>query len=277
MFGRGGRGTRQAKRDAANSPRYAAPASVDCAVRLDAVTKAYGKGESAVHALRGIDLAIPRGTFTAVMGPSGSGKSTFLHCAAGLDRPDGGRVLLGTDDLTAMKENELTRLRRTRLGFVFQAFNLLPSLTVEKNVLLPLRLAGVRADRRRAAEVLAMVGLDRHSGRRPAQLSGGQQQRVAIARALVTRPDVLFADEPTGALDTTTAAEVLSLLRRAVDETGATIVMVTHDPVAASYADRVVFLAEGNLAGELYRPTPEAIAARMVDLSQVDTRQGWAA
>ncbi|MET7301554.1 ABC transporter ATP-binding protein [Embleya sp. NPDC005575] len=277
MFGRGGRGTRQAKKDAAYTPRYAAPASVDCAVRLDAVTKAYGKGASAVHALRGIDLAIPRGTFTAVMGPSGSGKSTFLHCAAGLDRPDGGRVLLGTDDLTAMKENELTRLRRTRLGFVFQAFNLLPSLTVEKNVLLPLRLAGVRADRRRAAEVLATVGLDRHASRRPAQLSGGQQQRVAIARALVTRPDVLFADEPTGALDTTTAAEVLDLLRRAVDDTGATIVMVTHDPVAASYADRVVFLAAGNLAGELYRPTPEAIAARMVDLSQVGTRQEQAA
>jgi putative ABC transport system ATP-binding protein len=246
-------------------------------VRLDGVLKSYGRGASAVHALRGIDLAIPRGTFTAVMGPSGSGKSTFLHCAAGLDKPDGGRVLLGTDDLTTMKENELTRLRRTRLGFVFQAFNLLPSLTVEKNVLLPLRLAGERPDRRRAAEALAMVGLDTQSRRRPAQLSGGQQQRVAIARALVTRPDVLFADEPTGALDTTTAAEVLDLLRRAVDATGATVVMVTHDPVAASYADRVVFLAAGSLAGELYRPTPEAIAARMVDLSRTSPRQETAA
>ncbi|OPC84414.1 ABC transporter ATP-binding protein [Embleya scabrispora] len=285
MFGRGGRGTRQAKRDAEYPPRHGVPVSadrglpgpVDSAVRLEAVAKAYGRGSSAVHALRGIDLVIPRSTFTAVMGPSGSGKSTFLHCAAGLDRPDSGRVLLGTDDLTAMKENQLTRLRRTRLGFVFQAFNLLPSLTVEKNILLPLRLAGQRPERGRAAEVLAMVGLDRHTRRRPAQLSGGQQQRVAIARALVTRPDVLFADEPTGALDTTTAAEVLALLRRAVDDTGATVVMVTHDPVAASYADRVVFLAEGNLAGELYRPTPEAIAARMVDLSQGNTRQRQAA
>ncbi|WP_406289933.1 ABC transporter ATP-binding protein [Embleya sp. NBC_00896] len=278
MFGRGSRGARRGKQqDVAHPLHQGAPASVDCAVRLDGVTKVYGRGSSAVHALRGIDLAIPKGTFTAVMGPSGSGKSTFLHCAAGLDRPDGGRVLLGTDDLTAMKENELTRLRRTRLGFVFQAFNLLPSLTVEKNVLLPLRLAGERAPSRRAAEVLAMVGLDRHARRRPAQLSGGQQQRVAIARALVTRPDVLFADEPTGALDTTTAAEVLALLRSAVDTTGATIVMVTHDPVAASYADRVVFLAEGHLAGELYRPTPEAVAARMVDLSQITTRQRQAA
>ncbi|GCD98762.1 ABC transporter ATP-binding protein [Embleya hyalina] len=291
MFGRGGRGTRRTKRDAEYPPQHGSPVSTgggspmpvgppvpaDCAVRLEAVAKAYGRGSSAVHALRGIDLVIPRATFTAVMGPSGSGKSTFLHCAAGLDRPDAGRVLLGADDLTAMKENQLTRLRRTRLGFVFQAFNLLPSLTVEKNVLLPLRLAGQRPERGRAAEVLAMVGLDRHTRRRPAQLSGGQQQRVAIARALVTRPDVLFADEPTGALDTTTAAEVLALLRRAVDDTGATVVMVTHDPVAASYADRVVFLAEGNLAGELYRPTPEAIAARMVDLSQGNTRQRQAA
>jgi putative ABC transport system ATP-binding protein len=238
------------------------------AVRLEGVAKAYGRGPDTVHALRGIDLAIPTGTFTAVMGPSGSGKSTFLHCAAGLDKPDAGRVVLGDDDLTAMHENQLTKLRRTRLGFVFQAFNLLPSLTVEKNVLLPLRLAGEHADRRRAAEVLAMVGLHDHARRRPAQLSGGQQQRVAIARALVTRPDVLFADEPTGALDTTTAAEVLALLRRAVDDTGATIVMVTHDPVAASYADRVVFLAGGRLAGRLHAPTPEAVAARMVALAQ---------
>ncbi|MFF7244815.1 ABC transporter ATP-binding protein [Embleya sp. NPDC008237] len=247
------------------------------AVRLEGVVKTYGSGAETVHALRGVDLQIPKGTFTAVMGPSGSGKSTFLHCAAGLDKPGSGRVLLGDDDLTAMNENQLTRLRRTRLGFVFQAFNLLPSLTVEKNVLLPLRLAGDRADRRRAAEVLAMVGLHEHANRRPAQLSGGQQQRVAIARALVTRPDVLFADEPTGALDTTTAADVLTLLRRAVDESGATIVMVTHDPVAASYADRVVFLAAGRLAGHLHAPTPEAVAARMVALSQPARAQGQAA
>ncbi|MFI6978693.1 ABC transporter ATP-binding protein [Embleya sp. NPDC050154] len=247
------------------------------AVRLEGVTKTYGSGSQATHALRGIDLSIPKGSFTAVMGPSGSGKSTFLHCAAGLDKPGAGRVLLGDDDLTAMNENQLTRLRRTRLGFVFQAFNLLPSLTVEKNVLLPLRLAGERADRRRAAEVLSLVGLHEHAGRRPSQLSGGQQQRVAIARALVTRPDVLFADEPTGALDSSTAADVLSLLRRAVDDTGATIVMVTHDPVAASYADRVVFLAAGHLAGHLHEPTPEAVAARMVALAQPVRTQGRAA
>jgi putative ABC transport system ATP-binding protein len=259
-------------------PTRPAPAAGGApAVRLEGVVKTYGSGAETVHALRGVDLQIPKGTFTAVMGPSGSGKSTFLHCAAGLDKPGSGRVLLGDDDLTAMNENQLTRLRRTRLGFVFQAFNLLPSLTVEKNVLLPLRLAGERADRRRAAEVLAMVGLHEHANRRPAQLSGGQQQRVAIARALVTRPDVLFADEPTGALDTTTAGDVLSLLRRAVDESGATIVMVTHDPVAASYADRVVFLAAGHLAGHLHAPTPEAVAARMVALSQPARVQGRAA
>ena len=268
MFGQRRRTARQERAvSTAPFPRDAA-IGPDDAVRLDRVVKTYGRGGDTVTALRGVDLAIPRSTFTAVMGPSGSGKSTFLHCAAGLDRPSGGRVLLGGDDLTAMKENELTRLRRTRLGFVFQAFNLLPSLTVEKNVLLPLRLAGERPERGRAAEVLAMVGLDRHARRRPAQLSGGQQQRVAIARALVARPDVLFADEPTGALDTTTAAEILTLLRRAVDETGATVVMVTHDPVAASYADRAVFLAGGELAGELTRPTPQVIAARMVDLSR---------
>ncbi|WP_331773488.1 ABC transporter ATP-binding protein (plasmid) [Embleya sp. NBC_00888] len=247
------------------------------AVRLEGVTKTYGSGSQTTHALRGIDLSIPKGSFTAVMGPSGSGKSTFLHCAAGLDKPGSGRVLLGDDDLTAMNENQFTRLRRTRLGFVFQAFNLLPSLTVEKNVLLPLRLAGERADRRRAAEVLSLVGLHEHAGRRPSQLSGGQQQRVAIARALVTRPDVLFADEPTGALDSSTAADVLSLLRRAVDDTGATIVMVTHDPVAASYADRVVFLSAGHLAGHLHAPTPEAVAARMVALAQPVRTQGRAA
>jgi len=268
MFGQRRRTARQERAVSTAPFRRDAAIGPDDAVRLDRVVKTYGRGGDTVTALRGVDLAIPRGTFTAVMGPSGSGKSTFLHCAAGLDRPSGGRVLLGGDDLTAMKENELTRLRRTRLGFVFQAFNLLPSLTVEKNVLLPLRLAGERPERGRAAEVLAMVGLDRHARRRPAQLSGGQQQRVAIARALVARPDVLFADEPTGALDTTTAAEILTLLRRAVDETGATVVMVTHDPVAASYADRAVFLAGGELAGELTRPTPQVIAARMVDLSR---------
>ncbi|MER0244997.1 ABC transporter ATP-binding protein [Streptomyces sp. HSW2009] len=231
------------------------------------VRRQYGRGSGTVHALRGIDLALPRGSFTAVMGPSGSGKSTFLQCAAGLDRPTEGSVRLGGTEITGMKENELTALRRSRLGFVFQAFNLLPSLTVEQNVLLPMRLAGRRPDRTAAARVLAQVGLDAHAGRRPGQLSGGQQQRVAIARALVTRPDVVFADEPTGALDTGTAAEVLALLRHAVDALAATVVMVTHDPTAASYADRVLFLADGAIADQLTRPSAEQIAARMTSLT----------
>ncbi|MBY8880778.1 ABC transporter ATP-binding protein [Actinacidiphila acidipaludis] len=237
------------------------------AVELRAVRRTYGRGDAAVHALRGVDLALARGSFTAVMGPSGSGKSTFLQCAAGLDRPSAGQVLLGGEDITGLSENRLTKLRRSRIGFVFQSFNLLPSLTVQQNVLLPQRLAGRRPDRRRAAELLARVGLERHGRRRPGQLSGGQQQRVAIARALITDPEVIFADEPTGALDTGTAREVLGLLRHAVDALGATAVMVTHDPVAASYADRVVFLADGALAGELTRPDPTTVADRMVALT----------
>ncbi|MEU6142492.1 ABC transporter ATP-binding protein [Streptomyces sp. NPDC047081] len=241
--------------------------SGDWAVELHGVRKCYGRGGNAVHALRGIDLTLPPGTFTAVMGPSGSGKSTFLQCAAGLDRPSAGTVRLGGTEITGMKENKLTALRRTRLGFVFQAFNLLPSLTVEQNVVLPMRLAGHRPDRRRTAEVLAQVGLADKARRRPGQLSGGQQQRVAIARALVTRPDVVFADEPTGALDTTTAAEILTLLRDAVDTYGATVVMVTHDPTAAAWADRVLFLADGEIADHLDRSPADRIAARMTALT----------
>ncbi|MFI0939048.1 ABC transporter ATP-binding protein [Streptomyces sp. NPDC021020] len=247
------------------SPHGGSPGAL--AVELRSVTRTYGRGDAAVHALRGVDLALPRGSFTAVMGPSGSGKSTFLQCAAGLDRPNGGEVLLGGEPITGLGENQLTKLRRRRIGFVFQAFNLLPSLTVQQNVLLPLRLAGVRPDRRRAHTLLAEVGLDGYGRRRPGQLSGGQQQRVAIARALVTDPEVIFADEPTGALDTGTAREVLALLRRAVDALGATVVMVTHDPVAASHADRVLFLADGRLAGELRAPSPAEVADRMVALT----------
>ncbi|GHE84879.1 ABC transporter ATP-binding protein [Streptomyces longispororuber] len=237
------------------------------AVELRGVRRQYGRGDRAVHALRGIDLALPRGSFTAVMGPSGSGKSTFLQCAAGLDRPTEGTVRLGGTDITGMSENKLTALRRTRLGFVFQAFNLLPSLTVEQNVLLPMRLAGHRPDRRKAADVLARVGLGDKGRRRPGQLSGGQQQRVAIARALVTDPDVVFADEPTGALDTTTAAEVLGLLRGAVDTMGATVVMVTHDPNAAAYADRTLFLADGAIVDRLERAPAARIAERLTALT----------
>ncbi|MFB6888532.1 ABC transporter ATP-binding protein [Kitasatospora sp. NPDC056327] len=256
------------------APRRSRPApeptgrsAAHAAIELRGVRRSYGRGEETVHALRGIDLVLDRGSFTAVMGPSGSGKSTFLQCAAGLDRPTSGEVFLGGEEITRLSEDRLTRLRRSRIGFVFQSFNLLPSLTVLQNVLLPQRLAGERQDRGRARELLAQVGLGEHGRRRPGQLSGGQQQRVAIARALITSPDVLFADEPTGALDTNTAHEVLGLLRRAVDTMGATVVMVTHDPVAASFADRVVFLADGLPAGELYRPDPQTIADRMVALT----------
>ncbi|MFD6437137.1 ABC transporter ATP-binding protein [Streptomyces venezuelae] len=261
----------------------------DWAVELRGVRRQYGRGSGAVHALAGIDLALPRGSFTAVMGPSGSGKSTFLQCAAGLDRPSGGTVRLGGTEITGMSENKLTALRRTRLGFVFQAFNLLPSLTVEQNVVLPMRLAGHRPDRRKAAEMLTRVGLGDKARRRPGQLSGGQQQRVAIARALVTEPDVIFADEPTGALDTTTAGEILGLLRSAVDGPplsnplerghphGATIVMVTHDPAAAAHADRVLFLADGSLVDRLERASAAQIAARMTALTAPAAYAGVAA
>ncbi|GGO55620.1 MULTISPECIES: ABC transporter ATP-binding protein [Streptomyces] len=253
--------------DELQASRPATVAGEDWAVELRGVRRQYGRGSGAVHALRGMDLALPRGSFTAVMGPSGSGKSTFLQCAAGLDRPTDGTVRLGGTEITGMSENKLTALRRTRLGFVFQAFNLLPSLTVEQNVLLPMRLAGHRPDRRAAAEMLSRVGLGDKGRRRPGQLSGGQQQRVAIARALVTSPDVVFADEPTGALDTTTATEILGLLRSAVDNMGATVVMVTHDPAAAAWADRTLFLADGSIADRLERASAARIAERMTALT----------
>ncbi|AEW99789.1 ABC transporter ATP-binding protein [Streptantibioticus cattleyicolor] len=236
------------------------------AVRLEAVSKSYGRGSGRVAALRGLGMSFGHGTFTAVMGPSGSGKSTFLHCAAGLVRPSSGRVTVGGIDLSGLDDAELTRLRRDRIGFVFQSFNLLPALTVSQNIALPLRLAGQRPDEGLVRAVVRRVGLSERIGHLPAQLSGGQQQRVAIARALVTRPTVVFADEPTGALDTRAAASVLTLLRESVDTAGRTLVMVTHDPVAASYADRVVFLADGAFAGELHRPTADAVAARMTRL-----------
>ncbi|WP_007512908.1 MULTISPECIES: ABC transporter ATP-binding protein [Pseudofrankia] len=236
------------------------------AVALRDVRKVYGRRAAAVTALDGVTLDIHRGTFVAVMGPSGSGKSTLLQCAAGLDRPSAGEVFLDGVDLRGLSENELTMLRRQRVGFVFQSFNLVPALSAELNVALPLRLAGRRPRRREVRDVLAAVGLAGRGRHRPAELSGGQQQRVAIARALVTRPAVLFADEPTGALDTRTGREVLTLLRSLVDVDGQTIVMVTHDPVAASYADRVVFLVDGRAAGELADPDPATVAARLAGL-----------
>jgi len=219
----------------------------DTAVALQGVRKVYGRGESAVVALDGVDLAFARGSFTAVMGPSGSGKSTFLNVAAGLDRPSAGSIMLGGVDLAGLSEKRLTVLRRERVGFVFQAFNLMPALTVAQNISLPLRLAGRRPDRAWMREVIERTGLAKRLRHRPAQLSGGQQQRVAIARALVTRPEVLFADEPTGALDTHTSAEILALLREIVDRDRQTIVMVTHDPVAAEYADRSVHFEDGRV------------------------------
>jgi putative ABC transport system ATP-binding protein len=219
----------------------------DTAVSLEGVRKVYGRGEGAVVALDGVSLDFARGSFTAIMGPSGSGKSTFLHVAAGLDRPTEGTVRLGGHDLAGLSEKRLTVLRRARVGFVFQAFNLMPALTVEQNITLPLRLDGRRPDRAWTREVVERVGLSNRLKHRPAQLSGGQQQRVAIARALVTRPEVLFADEPTGALDTHTGAEILALLREIVDADGQTVVMVTHDPVAAEYADRSVHFADGRV------------------------------
>jgi putative ABC transport system ATP-binding protein len=239
---------------------------MELAVRLESLSKTYGSGQNAVTALTHVTLGFPVGSFTAIMGPSGSGKSTMLQCAAGLDRPTSGRVIVADIDLTGLTETSLTLLRRDRIGFVFQAFNLLPSLTAEQNVALPLRLAGRRPSRVDVAAVLAEVGLGNRGQHRPAELSGGQQQRVAIARALVTKPAVLFADEPTGALDTTTGREVLTLLRRTVDHHRQTIVMVTHDPVTASYADQVIFLADGRLAGKLSEPTPETVAARMTHM-----------
>jgi putative ABC transport system ATP-binding protein len=246
----------------------------DHAVQLTAVRRRYGSKGAAVTALDDVTLALPSGSFTAVMGPSGSGKSTLLQCAAGLDRPDSGSVRIGGTELTGLSERRLTLLRRERIGFVFQSFNLLPALTAEQNVALPLRLAGRRPSKARVREVLRQVGLAERGRHRPGELSGGQQQRVALARALITRPEVLFGDEPTGALDSTTGREVLSLLRDMADGEGQTVVMVTHDPVAASCADRVVFLVDGRVHGELAGADAETVAARMAGLESGRSRGG---
>ncbi|MFD6714839.1 ABC transporter ATP-binding protein [Micromonospora chalcea] len=243
--------------------------TVEPAVRVEQLTRVYGTGRNQVTALAGVDVGFGRGTFTAVMGPSGSGKSTLLQIAAGLDRPTNGRVVVGGTDLSGLSETRLTELRRTRIGFVFQAFNLIGALTVEENIVLPLRLAGVRPDRAWLTHVVERVGLADRLHHRPAALSGGQQQRVAIARALATRPEVIFSDEPTGALDSRTAAEVLTLLRAVVDEHGQTVVMVTHDPIAASYADRVLVLADGAIVADL----PQLGAVRIAEhLASLDGR-----
>jgi putative ABC transport system ATP-binding protein len=243
------------------------------ALRLENVRRVFGPEGNQVVALDGVSLSLPTGSFTAVMGPSGSGKSTLLQCAAGLDRPTGGRVFVDGAELTGDGEAELTKFRRERIGFVFQQFNLLPTLSVMQNVVLPLRLAGRRADKGRARAVLERVGLGERLGHLPSELSGGQQQRVAIARALLTRPRVLFADEPPGALDTRSARDVLGLLRESVGAFGQTVVMVTHDPVAASFADAVLYLADGRIVGHQSAPTAEAVAERMTHLADEVERQ----
>jgi putative ABC transport system ATP-binding protein len=248
--------------------------TTDLALSVRGLTHTYGTGSTAVHAVDGIDVDLSRGSFTALMGPSGSGKSTFLSCIAGLERPDGGAVRIDGVDLTELDEERRTTFRRERLGLVFQSFHLLPYLTAEQNVELPLRLAGRRVDRAAATRVralLATVGLGAHAARLPAELSGGQQQRVAIARALVTEPALVLADEPTGALDSATAHEVLDLLRDCVDRLGQTVVMVTHDPVAAARADAVTFLVDGRLAGRMERPSPEAVAGQLAHLDDLVT------
>ncbi|MCW2808289.1 MAG: hypothetical protein JWQ93_2244 [Marmoricola sp.] len=227
------------------------------------LTKVYGTGAAEVRALDGVTLDIAAGHFTAVMGPSGSGKSTLMHCCAALDTPTSGTVMVGDTEIGGLDDKRLTRLRRERIGFVFQSFNLIPTLTAQENILLPMSIAGRRPDRDWYDTVIDAVNLRDRLDHRPNQLSGGQQQRVAVARALASRPAIVFADEPTGNLDSRSGAEVLSLLQRSATEFGQTIVMVTHDPVAAGYTDRVVFLADGRLAGELTDPTREAVLERM--------------
>ena len=234
------------------------------AVAAREIARRYGEGDTAVDALRGVSLEVPRGELTAVMGPSGSGKSTLMHIMAGLDRPTGGSVEIDGTEITTLKDNELTKLRRKHIGFVFQFFNLLPMLTAEENVTLPLTLAGRKPEPGWLEELLESVGLEDRRKHRPAELSGGQQQRVAIARALISRPTVLFADEPTGNLDSASSGEILEVVRRSVDELGQTTVMVTHDPVAATIADRVLLLADGAIARTLARPTQ----AQVIDAIQ---------
>ncbi len=237
------------------------------AARVRELTKVYGSGQTEVRALDGVSLDLYTGEFTAVMGPSGSGKSTLMHCCAALDEATSGSVVIGDTELARLKDKELTLLRRERIGFVFQSFNLVPTLTAEENILLPLSIAGRKPDRGWYDLVIDTVGLRDRLGHRPNELSGGQQQRVAVARALVSRPAIVFADEPTGNLDSRSGGEVLSLLKRSVDDFGQTVVMVTHDPVAAGYTDRVVFLADGAVVDELRDPQPEHVLDRMARLA----------
>jgi putative ABC transport system ATP-binding protein len=239
------------------------PEANGIAARADQVTKTYGSGSTAVRALDQVSVEFPRGRFSAIMGPSGSGKSTLMHCLAGLDSVNGGTIRIGGTDLTKLSERELTRLRRTQVGFIFQSFNLLPTLTAAENIELPLAIANRKPDRDWVDLVIKSVGLEDRLSHKPAELSGGQQQRVAAARALASRPTIVFADEPTGNLDSRSGAELLEFMRRSVDEMGQTIVMVTHDPIAAGYADEVLFLADGRIVDQMADPTAERVLDRM--------------
>jgi putative ABC transport system ATP-binding protein len=242
-------------------PDTKAPALI--AAHTIEASKIYGRGQTEVRALDGITVDFAAHSFTAIMGPSGSGKSTLLHCVAGLDSLTSGKVFIGEDDLSAMDDRQLTLLRRDRIGFVFQAYNLVPTLTAWENVRLPLRLAGRKGDNEWIHTVIETMGLTDRLDHRPSELSGGQQQRVAVARALATRPQIIFGDEPTGNLDSHSGTEVLTFMRRAVDDMGQTIVIVTHDPRAASYADRIIFLADGRVVDEMQHPTPDLVLERM--------------
>jgi len=240
----------------------AAPAST-AAAQTVAATKIYGKGQTEVRALDGVTVEFPQGQFTAIMGPSGSGKSTLLNCIAGLDTLTSGQAFIAGADLSTLNDNQLTILRRDRVGFVFQAYNLVPTLTAIENITLPMILAGRKGDQAWIDQVVDVMKIGDRVKHRPAELSGGQQQRVAVARALAGRPAIIFADEPTGNLDSRAGAEILAFMRRAVEEMGQTIVMVTHDPTAASYADRILFLADGRVVDEMLEPTPERVLERM--------------
>ncbi len=243
-----------------------APIPTRLAALVEDASKTYGRGDTAVHALRQVTVGFEAGRFTAIMGPSGSGKSTLLHCLAGLDRLDQGRVLIGDADLSTLDDRKLTALRRDKLGFVFQAFNLVPTLSAAENITLPLSLAHRKPDPVWFDQVIDTVGLADRLGHRPSELSGGQQQRVAVARALAGRPELMVADEPTGNLDSRSGAEILSFLRRAVDDFGQTVVMVTHDPAAAAYAHRAIFLADGSIVGQLDAPTAATVLDCMKSL-----------
>jgi putative ABC transport system ATP-binding protein len=240
-----------------------APTAPRLAARAIDATKVYGKGDAEVRALDGVSIGFEAGRFTATMGPSGSGKSTLMHAVAGLDTLTSGQVYIGDVEVTALREKELTRLRRERIGFVFQSFNLIPTLTAIENITLPKALAGQKVDQEWLATVIETVGLANRLHHKPSELSGGQQQRVAVARTLASRPEIIFADEPTGNLDSRSGTEILEFMRQAVRQMGQTIVMVTHDPVAASYADRVVFLADGRVVDEMAEPTAQRILDRM--------------